>query len=82
MYLALGLMQDVNLAVLILVFFTLYKQLTNSFIPDTKVALLVTIIITMLVAVPYIWIRYLLFFGLFLYTFPEYFGRHLDIGNY
>lgn len=62
---------DFGLVVLILVFFGLYKVLTNDFIPSPQVAMIVAVIILFLVVIPYDWFKYFLFCVLFLFTFFE-----------
>ena len=61
--------EDFGLVVLILVFFGLFKVLTNDFIPSPKVAMIVTVLIVFLVVIPYDWFKYVLFAVLFLFMF-------------
>ncbi|MFH0713673.1 MAG: hypothetical protein V1722_03930 [Candidatus Micrarchaeota archaeon] len=52
---------DLSLVVLILLMFTIYSTLKKGWVPSATIAILVTIVITLLVLVPYVWFRYLLF---------------------
>ncbi len=72
---ALDFWEDFSVVVLILSFFGLYKQLSQDFIKNKILALVVSTIVIMLVAVPYIWFRYLLFAIVFLYGFFNVFGE-------
>ncbi|MBI5635551.1 hypothetical protein HY993_01145 [Candidatus Micrarchaeota archaeon] len=72
---ALDFWEDFSVVVLILSFFGLYKQLSGDFIKNKILALIVTTIVIMLVAVPYAWFRYLLFAIVFMYGFFNAFGK-------
>lgn len=52
---------DLSLVLLILLVFSIFNLLKNSWTPSPVVALLVTIVITMLILIPYVWFRYVLF---------------------
>lgn len=53
--------EDLSLIMLILVSFTLYKWMKN-WAPSPTIAMLVTLIIVLLLLVPFVWFRYLMFF--------------------
>ena len=52
---------DLSLVLLVLLMFSIYNILKKGWTPSPAIALLVTIIITMLILVPYVWFRYILF---------------------
>ena len=52
---------DLSLVLLVLLIFSVFNILKNSWTPSPVVAMLVTVIATMLVLVPYVWFRYVLF---------------------
>ena len=52
---------DLGLVILILLVFSIYNILKKGWTPSPAIAMLVTIIITLLILVPYVWFRYLLF---------------------
>ena len=52
---------DLSIVILILLVFSIYNILKRGWTPSPAVAMLITIIITLLVLVPYVWFRYLLF---------------------
>ncbi len=57
---------DLSLVVLVLLVFTIFNILKKGWTPSPAVAILVTIIITLLILVPYVWFRYILFVVLIL----------------
>lgn len=52
---------DLSLVILILLVFSIFNLLKSSWTPSPAVAILVTIVITLLILVPYVWFRYILF---------------------
>ena len=52
---------DLSLVILILLVFSIFNILKKGWTPSPAVAILVTIIITLLILVPYVWFRYVLF---------------------
>ncbi|MFH1247016.1 MAG: hypothetical protein V1644_01420 [Candidatus Micrarchaeota archaeon] len=52
---------DLSLVILVLLVFTIFKFLKEGWMPSASIAMLVTIIITLLILVPYVWFRYIAF---------------------
>ncbi len=52
---------DLSIVILILLVFSIFNILKKGWTPSPTVAILVTIIITLLILVPYVWFRYVLF---------------------
>lgn len=52
---------DLALVILILLFLTIYSFLKRGWAPSSTVALLVTVIVALLILIPYVWFRYVLF---------------------
>ena len=57
---------DFALVILILLVLTIYSFLKRGWAPSSAVALIVTIVVALLVLVPYVWFRYVLFVVLIL----------------
>ncbi len=66
----LSLMDGLNIVVVILTFFSLFKMMTLGFIENKLVALVVTIAITYLVLLPVTWFTYMIFAVVFMLEFP------------
>jgi len=62
--------EDLSIVALVLDFFMLYKLLGYNFIFNKFVALLVALLVTWLLVVPYVWVRWFVLFCMVLYTFP------------
>ncbi|HEV8289780.1 MAG TPA: hypothetical protein VGQ00_02385 [Candidatus Norongarragalinales archaeon] len=58
--------EDLGLVVLILVFIGLYKTFTKGDWLTPSVAFVITILITLILVVPYDWFKYLLFIIIFM----------------
>lgn len=52
---------DLSLIILILMFFSLYNLIKDHWAPSPTIALIVTIVVTLLLLLPYVWFRYVLF---------------------
>ncbi|MBI4406776.1 hypothetical protein HY571_02585 [Candidatus Micrarchaeota archaeon] len=52
---------DLSLVVLILLVFLIFNVLKRGWAPSPTLAILLTIVITLLILVPYVWFRYVLF---------------------
>ncbi len=63
-----GFMDAFDLVVLIIVFLMLYRLFYPDMVQNKAVALVIVIIITFIVVIPYAWFRYLLFVVLFMYA--------------
>ncbi len=57
----LSFLDDLAIVILILLVFSIYNILKKGWMPSPAVAILVTIIITLLLLVPFVWFRYVLF---------------------
>lgn len=57
-----------DLVVLIIVFLMLYRLFYPDMVQNKAVALLIVVIVTFVVVIPYAWFRYLLFVALFMYS--------------
>lgn len=66
----LGLMDGLNIVILILTFFSLFKMMTLNFIENKLVALIVTIAITYLVLIPVTWFTWVIFAIVFMLELP------------
>ncbi|MBI5225389.1 hypothetical protein HY989_05975 [Candidatus Micrarchaeota archaeon] len=66
----LSLMDGLNIVVVILTFFSLFKMMTIGFIENKLIALVVTIAITYLVLLPVTWFTYMIFAVVFMLEFP------------
>jgi len=60
-YMLLSFFDDLSIVILILLVFSIYNILKKGWTPSPTIAMLVTIIITLLILVPYVWFRYVLF---------------------
>ncbi|MFH1107076.1 MAG: hypothetical protein V1787_04215 [Candidatus Micrarchaeota archaeon] len=78
---AASLMDGLNLVVLILTFFSLYKLLNHHFMPNKLLTLLVVIVITYLVLVPVTWFTWMVFAVVFMLDLPETINRGLFGGG-
>ncbi|MFH1751224.1 MAG: hypothetical protein ABH863_06090 [Candidatus Micrarchaeota archaeon] len=67
----LSLMDGLNIVVLILSFFSIYKMMTLNFIENKLVALVVTIAITYLVLIPVTWFTWVVFAIVFMLELPN-----------
>ena len=67
----LGFMDGMNVVILILTFFSLFKMLTLNYIENKLVALLVVIAITYLVLIPVTWFTWAVFALVFMLEFPN-----------
>ncbi len=63
-----GFMDAFDLVVLIIVFLMLYRLFYPDMVQNKAVALVIVVIITFVVVIPYAWFRYLLFVVLFMYA--------------
>ncbi|MFH1442879.1 MAG: hypothetical protein ABIG96_02495 [Candidatus Micrarchaeota archaeon] len=66
----LSLMDGMNIVVVILCFFSIFKMMTLNYIENKLVALVVTIAITYLVLLPVTWFTYVVFAVVFMLEFP------------
>ena len=66
-----GLMDGLNVVVLILTSFSLYKMFNIHYIPNKLISLLVVIIITYLVLIPVTWFTWAVFAVTFMLEFPN-----------
>ena len=57
-----------DLVVLIIVFLMLYRLFYPDMVQNKAVALVIVVIVTFVVVIPYAWFRYLLFVVLFMYA--------------
>ncbi|MFH0971359.1 MAG: hypothetical protein V1835_02220 [Candidatus Micrarchaeota archaeon] len=71
MYPVLSLIDGLNIVVLILSFFSIYKMMTLNYIENKLVALIVSIMITYLVLIPVTWFTYVIFAVVFMLEFPN-----------
>jgi|GEM_PF-6896792 len=67
----LGLMDGLNIVILILTFFSLYKHFNLHYIPNKMISLLVAIVITYLVLIPVTWFTWFVFAITFMLEFPN-----------
>ncbi len=67
----LSLMEGLNLVVVILCFFSIYKMMTLNYIENKLVALVVTIAITYLVLIPVTWFTWVVFAVVFMLELPN-----------
>ena len=61
--------QDFGLIIVILLFFAVYSYLNNSIIKSPRLALFITVIVMLLLVIPYDWFKILLFIILIGYGF-------------
>ena len=66
-----GLMDGLNIVILILTFFSLYKMFNLHYIPNKLISLLVVIVITWLVLIPVSWFTWVVFAVTFMLEFPN-----------
>lgn len=62
-------MEDLDLVIVLLVFFALYNLLTNDFIKSPLLAMLVAVVILFTLVIPYDWFKYFMFVILIMYGF-------------
>jgi hypothetical protein len=67
---AASLMDGLNIVVLILCFFSLYKMFNLHYIPNKLISLLVAIVITWLVLIPVTWFTWVVFAVVFMLELP------------
>lgn len=60
--------QAFDLVVLIIVFLMLYRLFYPDMVQNKAVALVIVVIVTFVVVIPFAWFRYLLFVVLFMYA--------------
>ncbi|MBU1197846.1 hypothetical protein KJ765_05040 [Candidatus Micrarchaeota archaeon] len=60
-----------NIVILILTFFSLYKHFNLHYIPNKMISLLVAIVITYLVLIPVTWFTWFVFAITFMLEFPN-----------
>ncbi len=53
--------EDLSLVVLVLLFFMIYNYLKKGWAPSSAIALMVAVVIALLILIPYVWFRYVLF---------------------
>ncbi|MEK6954087.1 MAG: hypothetical protein AABX01_03710 [Candidatus Micrarchaeota archaeon] len=66
----LSLIDGLNIVVLLLSFFSIYKMMTLNFIENKLVAVIVTIAITYLVLIPVTWFTWVVFAIVFMLELP------------
>ncbi len=67
----LSLMDGLNIVVLILTFFSLYKMFNIHYLPSKMISLMVALIITYLVLIPVTWFTWAVFAVTFMLEFPN-----------
>ena len=67
----LSIIDGLNIVILLLTFFSLYKMLTINYIENKLVALVVVIAITYLVLIPVTWFTWAIFALVFMLEFPN-----------
>ena len=67
----LSLIEGLNVVIVILSFFSIYKMMTLNYIENKLVALIVTIAITYLVLIPVTWFTWVIFAIVFMLELPN-----------